>query len=386
MEGLKGASVLQQRVLKLTTDSKILFFGHSDLANYYAEIGEWGQADFHFDRAEALAQESGDLLLYIESVESRSHINAIHFHGDFAKSIARLQELLMLLDRTKVEGPSLPLADELRLRLYILNSLALIATRYGDYALAMRYSQMGITLADEVGQRQRRMHFLLDFALAEQFSGNYAAAIAHNLEALAIAEEIGDIDEMALLKADLCLTMRQSGALSGALAYGLEAIDMLVSLGNKRIEGQARNRVGHTLAVLARWADAYAAYGEALSVWATVQHPNRYEAIAGRAVAALQLGQRSEALALVEEVLNFILGNGVIGIVEPVRLLLNCEAVLTGVGQGEHGHQVLLQAKNWVQTIASRISDDNVRATFLDSRPDNQLLKSRVSSLLDKRC
>jgi tetratricopeptide (TPR) repeat protein len=326
-----------------------------------------------------VAEEAGDLALYIESVESRVHIHAIHFRGDFAKGIARLQELLTLLDRAKIEAT--PLADELRLRFYIVGSLILVAIRYGDYALALHYSQIGIALADAVGQRHRRMHFLLNLALAEQFAGDYAAATAHNLEALACAEEIGDVDEMALLKANLCLTLRQSGALTEALAYGLDAIEMLVSLGNKRIEGQARNRVGHTLAALARWADAYAAYGEALAVWAAMQHPNRYEAVAGRAVAALQLGKHAEALALVEEALDFVTSNGLIGIVEPVRLYLNCEAVLTAVGLSERAHHALLQADDWVQTMAGRISAERVRATFLTNRPDNQLLKSRVSSL-----
>jgi tetratricopeptide (TPR) repeat protein len=193
-------------------------------------------------------------------------------------------------------------------------------------------------------------------------------------------EERGDVDEMALLKANLCLTLRQSGALPEALAYGLEAIEMLVSLGNTRIEGQARNRVGHTLAVLGRWGDAYAAYGEALAVWATVQHPNRYEAVAGRAVAALHLGKHAEALALVEETLDFTINHGLVGIVEPVRLYLNCEAVLTEVGLSERAHRALLQADDWVQTIASRISDESVRATFLAKRPDNQWLKSHISS------
>lgn len=377
LEGLAGVAALQRRVLTLATDPKTRFFSHFDLANYHAEIGEWEEADLHFDRADAMAEESGDLAHYIQSIEGRIEINAIHFRGDFAQSIARLQELLDLLDTTPVV-----LENSLKLRLQVMQSLTLVAMRYGDYALAIRISQMGIQLNEEAGLRQRRGHILLNLALAEQFAGLYTAAIAHILDALAYAEEAGDVDEMALLKANLCLTLRQSGAWQEAVSYGVAAIEMSVRLGNRRIEGQARNRVGHALAMLEQWPDAYRTYGEALGIWAQMNHPNRYEAVAGRAVAALRLGKHAEALALVAEALAFVQDKGLMGIVEPVRLLLNCATVLAEIGQNERAHQTLTHAQSWVETIAGRISDVQVRTAFLDARPDNQLLKTRLAAFV----
>ncbi len=41
---------------------------------------------------------------------------------------------------------------------------------------------------------------------------------------------------------------------------------------------------------------------------------------------------------------------------------------------------MLAQADAWVQTIAGRISDDEVRAVFLHQRPDNQLLRRRLGT------
>ncbi len=261
----------------------------------------------------------------------------------------------------------------------MLQSLALVAIRYGDYALSIRYCQQIVAWANEMGHRPRKCYALIDLALAEQFAGIYLEAIAHNREALALAEEIGNYDESALLKANLCLTLRQHGELDEALGYGLEAIEILSVLGNKRLEGQARNRVGHTLATLSRWADAYAAYGEALAVWNSLPHPNRNEALAGRAAAAFWLGKHEEALTLVEDALEIVFSKGLLGIVEPVRLLLNCEAVLSGLGQFDRARQTLLQADSWVQTIAGRISDESVRQSFLHARPDHQLLKIRIA-------
>ncbi|MCE7988045.1 MAG: hypothetical protein DYG89_43325 [Caldilinea sp. CFX5] len=127
------------------------------------------------------------------------------------------------------------------------------------------------------------------------------------------------------------------------------------------------------------WTDAEVAYREALVVWEPMQHPNRYEAVAGRAVAFYHLGRRAEALALAQEVLTFVAAADLVGIVEPVLLLLNCEAVLTGCGEGEAARQTLQRAADWVQMVAGRISDDTVRTAFL-GRPDVQQVKGLLSA------
>ncbi len=64
------------------------------------------------------------------------------------------------------------------------------------------------------------------------------------------------------------------------------------------------------------------------------------------------------------------------GIVEPVLLLLNCDTVLRGCGQNEEAGNVLRQAEAWVETIASRISDEAVRDAFLYKRQDVGRLKA----------
>jgi tetratricopeptide (TPR) repeat protein len=372
--GLRAASPLQQRVLSLTQEPLLQARAHDDLANYHAEQGEWAQADFHFDQAETIAQAVADLSLYFHTVEARIHINAIHFRGDFAQGIARLEALLRMLD-----GATDTISDAENFRSFLLNSLSLVAIRWRDYALAMRYAKAGLALAQQMRHRQRQCQSLLDLALAEQFAGLFAEAVTHNRAALTLAEAIGEADLMALLQANLCLTLRQQGALTAALDDGQIAVTTLRALGNRRIEGQARNRVGHTLLALERWGEAETAYAEALIVWEPTHHPNRYEAVAGQAVALLHLGRQAEALPLVEAVLNFVAEHDLVGIVEPVLLLLNCATVLTASAEPAQAAAVLQQADGWVQTVADRISDERVRGVFL-ARPDNQLLQARLAS------
>ena len=144
-----------------------------------------------------------------------------------------------------------------------------------------------------------------------------------------------------------------------------------------RLEGQARNRVGHTLLALERWADAEVAYRAALTVWEPMQHPNRYEAVAGQAVALFRLGHTHAALAMAQEVLMFVASQDLVGIVEPVLLLLNCATVLTGCGNATQAAAALQRAACWVAMVAGRIHDEAVRGAFL-ARPDVQQLQGRL--------
>jgi len=78
--------------------------------------------------------------------------------------------------------------------------------------------------------------------------------------------------------------------------------------------------------------------------------------------------------------LSFVEAEGVMGIVEPVFLYLNLEAVWTGLGCVDKAVRILHQAQAWVEMIAARISDDAVRDVFLN-RPDHKELKRRTAVL-----
>ncbi|MFZ1757345.1 MAG: hypothetical protein WAU10_26600, partial [Caldilineaceae bacterium] len=118
---------------------------------------------------------------------------------------------------------------------------------------------------------------------------------------------------------------------------------------------------------------ADAAYAQALEVWEPLQHPNRYEAVAGRGLTAWRLGHRAEALALAEEAIAFVQTEGMVGIVEPALLLLNCHRVFAEAGEKKRADWSLQRAVDWVETIAGRISDEAMAAAFRN-RPDNQIV------------
>ncbi len=296
--------------------------------------------------------------------------------GQFAQGIARLEAMVRRLEGSGGKG-----LEAERLRFQFVSSLTLVAIRYRDYGLAILRAKEHLARADALGRQYHKIGVLLDLALAEQFAGLYEEAVEHNLVALALAEEMDCLDDVGLLKANLCLTLRGCGEPERGLEHGLDAAEILASLGLVRIEGQCRNRVGHCLLALERWAEAEAAYAEALAVWEPLRHPNRVEAVAGRAVAAVKRGQTADGVGMAQEVLDFVIREGLRGVVEPVFLLLNCAHVLTASSREERAQQVLRQAESWVTTTARRISDDEVRRAFL-YRPDNQRLSARLAASL----
>ncbi|MCB0188721.1 MAG: tetratricopeptide repeat protein, partial [Caldilineaceae bacterium] len=363
------------RLLAFTKDPDLLLRTYLELATKYAEIAAWEQAEHYFGLVDELAAQSSDPQFYVFAVESPIHIRTLHFRGDYKAYIDRLSALLMWLDGLPDHAFASD-ASQRELRRRVLSSLGMAAMRYGDYGLAIATAHQALTMFDAKVRDPQRGWLLLDLALAEQFAGLYPEAVAHNQEALAMVEASGAIDDIGLLQANLCLTLRQGGDLWEALRYGQAGIEALASVGLTRMEGQARNRVGHTLLAMARWQEAAVAYAEALAIWEPLHHPNRYEAVAGQAVALDHLGRSSEALELVRDVLAFVAREGLGGIVEPVLLLLHCEAVLTGGGDTAAARRVLHQAATWIETIAARISEDQVRAVFL-TKPDHQRLAQR---------
>jgi hypothetical protein len=73
-----------------------------------------------------------------------------------------------------------------------------------------------------------------------------------------------------------------------------------------------------------------------------------------------------------------IVGDALRQVVEPVLMLLNCETVLTEAGHAARAVEVLTQAKNWMDTIASRNDDEAFRHAYLHNVPAHRRLRERL--------
>jgi len=319
---------------------------------------------------ENAARETGDPLLIASALRDFAENQVLQFAGDFREAIERLENALALVANEP---------DTSVLRLRILKGLAIAHIRQGNYGEGFSISRQGLALGQKIQARIHEEDTLLDCGLAACLAGMYPQALEFSHAALAIAGEIEDRFGEGLLKSNLCMIYRNAGDLPRSLDMGTEAVERLGELGTRRLEGQARNRLGHTLLALERWQAADEMYAAALGVWALLDNPNIFEAKAGRAVSALRLGRAAEALDLVFDVMAFARGDALRQVVEPVLMLLNCETVLKETAHAARAAEVLAQAKDWMDTIASRNDDESFRRAYLDNVPANQRLRERLA-------
>jgi tetratricopeptide (TPR) repeat protein len=336
------------------------------------ETQSWDEAakahQHHVDEA----RRSGDRRLLALALHQQAHTQVIHFVGDFAQAIERMELALHLIEDDPESG---------NMRADMLCGLAIANIRHGDYGQAIAYAHQTLSLGQTLKRRNDQIEALIYLGLAHSFAGLHNQAITYAEEGLVTAEAAGDREGIGLLKANLCLIQRNAGNLEPSLAYGEAALSLLQTLAIHRIEGLCRNRLGHTLLAMSRSAEAAEMYAAACAIWQRLGNPNLYEALAGWAIALAQLGQHQDALHRVEEVLNFAVDDDSLQrVVEPVQMLLHCAQVLQSAGQIARARSILCQAQNWIETIANRNADAAVRHAYLYNIHAHRQVTSALAS------
>ncbi len=338
---------------------------YSRIARLLGETAAWQAAEEAHGQAEAAARRTGDNLLLAGTLYEHAHTQVIHFVGDFQQAIKRLELTLALVQAE-------PAADTLQIK--ILRGLAMAYMRYGNYGQARGYAQQCLSLAEQQAVRLEQIDALNQLSLAAWFAGLYEDALRYLQAALPLAEEVGDREAVGIIRCNLCLVQRNIGHLEEAVAQGQAALVPLQELGAHRFEGLCRNRIGHTLLALARPTDAAAMYVGALAIWQHLDNPNRFEALAGLAVARQRTGAVAAALPLAEEVLAFAVGDALLRVVEPVQMLLHCAEVLAAAGEAGRRDAVLAQAAQWIDIIANRNDDPTVRTAYRQNIPAHRVV------------
>jgi tetratricopeptide (TPR) repeat protein len=128
--------------------------------------------------------------------------------------------------------------------------------------------------------------------------------------------------------------------------------------------------------------DAAAAYEQALRLRREIgQEGPAIDDVAGLARVALKQGQLPQALAHVEEALEWIERHDAESIEYPPRVYLTAVDVLTAAGEGARAEEILRAALALVQEKAARISDDETRRAFLENVPPHREIRRRVSAI-----
>ncbi|MGB0385119.1 MAG: tetratricopeptide repeat protein [Ardenticatenaceae bacterium] len=256
----------------------------------------------------------------------------------------------------------------------VLNHLGTVLERQGYYSEAKANYSQGLRIFRQVGDLQKETIALSNLGFVCHHYGNYHEAKGYFEQMLYLTRQIGYRRGESLANACLGLLFHQLADNQSALHYSQQALQITREIGNRTIEGYALTHLGHALTELGDLGKAAATYQEAISLRQELGKPNlTMEAVAGLARVYLAKERLPQALAQVEKILNYLERDTLAGTLEPFRVYLTSYRVLrthdaSHPAQTKEGHaaqKLLRSAVKELQTYAHKISDEQMRRSYL---------------------
>jgi tetratricopeptide (TPR) repeat protein len=364
----------------------------------YAQAIEVAQA------AVELAQAAQEMLC--EAGAAHVWGEALWRRGDYERARTQLERALSLA-RAVHDVMQRPALTGQAVKTDCLNSLAGVCWRQGDYAGARMYLEQALPIAANAGNRQRQGTILGNLGIVAVEQGDYAAASIYYRQALRVQQEIGDRDGEGVTLANLGNLYLYLGAYTGAktyyqqaldihretgarasedlvmgnlgllfhylgehetaLKYGQDALQMAQEIGDRAKEGIMWMKLGHALLGLGRLEEAAEAYQNSVALRRELAQLNlAMESLAGLAGVALAQGDLARAQAHVEEILSHLETGTLHGTIAPFQVYLTCYRVLEA-NQAPRAQEILATAYDLLQERAARITDEELRHSFLES-------------------
>jgi tetratricopeptide (TPR) repeat protein len=317
--------------------------------------GDYGGAKACYEQAMHLCQEIGDRRGKSMALANLGNISLSQ--GDYAVARAYYEQATRL-DREigSRRGESMALGN-----------LGIISSVQGDYAGARAYFGQVLRIFREIGDQEGEGRALAHLGKASHNQGDYAGARVHYEQALHIFREIGNRQAESWVLTELGLLFHQLGDDEVASEYSRQALHIAQELGIRSGQAHGLTNLGHAQTSLDHLAEAADAYREALVIRHEVgEHHLAMESLAGLARVSLAQGEIAQALAQVEDILNHLETKTLDGTAEPFRVYLTCYRVLRA-NQAPRAQAVLNTAYNLLQERAAKISDEELRRSFLEN-------------------
>ncbi|WP_185443219.1 tetratricopeptide repeat protein [Kribbella qitaiheensis] len=178
-----------------------------------------------------------------------------------------------------------------------LDNLGLALLRLGRLDVAMNHHREALAIRTELGDRDGEGSSLTGIGLVLEALGRSAEAISWYQQALDVFIEIGDSAGEGWVLTALAVSCRSAGRDREALEHHRRSLGLVLGT-DHRVEAEAYNAYGDTLALLGRHLEAADAYRSALDLVATIG--DRYEhgrALQGLGAVAAATGNLPEARA-----------------------------------------------------------------------------------------
>jgi len=266
-----------------------------------------------------------------------------------------------------------------------LMSLGVVLCETGDYSRARTFFERSLHIRRETGNRRGEGIVLGNLGLAAFKQGDFVRARRHLEQAVAIFRDIGDQGSEALGIAYLGLLSNCLADNQSAQEYGQRAFLIAEELGDRRLQAYALTCLGHAAKGLGELTRAAEYYRQALALRRDLgQDSLAMEPLAGLARISLARGQLVQAQTWVEEILSYLeqdsssKGPGLLATDEPFRTYQTCYRVLQ-TSQDPRAAAVLEAAHNLLQERAAKISDEEMRRSFLEHVPSHREIVSEFT-------
>jgi tetratricopeptide (TPR) repeat protein len=292
------------------------------------------------------------LVALSEAARALNHSGAWHEANAF---MARFEEPLRAF---VVDGPRAASAlHEIR---------AIQAQQLRDHAAVIRERSAAIRYLDEIGDRRRAAR-LRQFIAYSSLRVGSPTAITAGRDAIAAAEELGLEDVANLGRHNLGLALARHGQLEEAQAVEMQAVDAYARTGNRTFEAFSRGYLAD-IAVLRgdlEVAEQEARRALAISTQLPAIHPFAKTTLAR---VLLLRGRPQEALDEITPVLPML--DSFNDEAEEQARLVHAEA-LDATGDHDGARASIVDARTRLLERASRISDVELRRSFLENVPQN---------------
>lgn len=248
-----------------------------------------------------------------------------------------------------------------------LNNLGSALFGMWDYPEALAIHEQGVERSREIGYRLGESDHLDNVGGAAWAVGDYDTAIARYSEALDIRREMADAWGMAVSTNNLAGAHRSVGDLSGALELYEQALEIDKRIGRRRGEGYDWHGIGLTSLDLGRLDAAAAALEKAIEIRSDLGETHLCnESRTALALVLLRQGRTSEALDIVEDVLDAEGANPFAGAAEATATFLRAIEVLATFDPERAGRLREIGRRTMLER-AGRISDVRYRRMYLEN-------------------
>ncbi len=324
------------------------------------QSGEFEAAQGQLLEARRLAQVAQRLDIEADSVYNMACIAS--YQGDFDGSRALGQQANGLYDSL----------GNLPGKMRALNLLGNADDQQCDCLSAIPYYEHALSLCRQLGDRRFEGILLRNLAGAWQYLGDLAQARDLYERSIQCCRDIGDRRGESETLAWLGELARWRGDDAAARDASEHALHLARSIGAQYETGLALTHLGHALAGLGQLMEAADACRQALDMHRKFNNPSDLRAsLAGLADVALAQGQVEDAIIYVEEILTLMDVNTLAQETEWANETMICVRVLHA-SRDPRAEGILSAAHTALQEQAARISDENLRRSFLENRPDHR--------------